>query len=121
MAAGEPRAARATVSEEVTVATPAPRLFGALLLSALCAGCVYVPRTTEVYDEDCRIQAKQMTLDLQQVGGFAGCSNQGCVALLVALGAVTVASAVVSGSIVLAGNAVYWFEKRGSCIPQTTR
>jgi hypothetical protein len=97
------------------------RVLGALLFATLGAGCVYVPRTTQVYDEDCRILAKQMTLDLQQVGGFVGCSNQGCAALLVALGAVTVASAVVSGSIVLAGNAVYWFEKRGACVPQTTQ
>jgi hypothetical protein len=32
------------------------------------------------------------------------------------MGAVTVASAVVSGSIVIAGNVVYWFEKRGQCV-----
>jgi hypothetical protein len=89
---------------------------GPLLLAALLAGCVYVPRTNEVYDEGCGIQAKQMTLDMQQIGVFVGCTNQGCAALLVALGAVTVASAVVSGSIVVAGNVVYWFEKRGRCI-----
>jgi len=80
--------------------------------------CVYVPRTTEVYDAQCQIQARYMTLDLRQVGGFVGCSNQGCAALLVTLGAVTVASAVVSGSIVVAGNVVYWFERQGRCIPQ---
>ena len=45
-----------------------------------------------------------------------GCHNQGCAATLVALGAVTVASAVVSGSIVIAGNVVYLFEKRGRCL-----
>jgi hypothetical protein len=84
-------------------------------LVVVLAGCVYVPRTTQVYDEQCRIAAKEMTLDMQEVGVFMGCSNQGCAAMLVALGAVTVASAVVSGSIVVAGNVVYWFEKRGRC------
>lgn len=87
-------------------------------IAILLAGCVYVPRTTAVYDEQCRITARQMTLDLQQVGGFAGCSNQGCAAMLVTFGAVTLASAVVSGSIVIAGNVVYWFEKRGRCLAE---
>jgi len=89
-----------------------------LTLTTTLAACVYVPRTTEVYDAGCQIRARHMTLDLQQVGGFAGCSNQGCAVLLVTLGAVTVASAVVSGSIVVAGNVVYWFERQGQCVPQ---
>lgn len=80
--------------------------------------CVYVPRTTEVYDEGCRIQAREMTLEVQQIGIFVGCHGRGCGAVLVTLGAVTVASAVVSGSIVVAGNVVYWFEKRGRCMFQ---
>lgn len=89
--------------------------FAALALAALLSGCVYLPRTVEVYDEDCRIQARQMVLELHQVGVFGSCVNEGCVAMLVTFGAVTAASAVVSGSIVVAGNAVYWFEKRGRC------
>lgn len=92
-------------------------------LAIALAGCVYVPRTTHVYDEDCQIEARQMTLDLQQVGYFAGGCYGGrdCAALLVAFGAVTVASVVVSGSIVIAGNIVYWFEKRGRCVPPPPR
>jgi len=35
--------------------------------------------------------------------------------VLVAIGAVAAASAVVSGSIVLVGNIVYWAEKQGKC------
>jgi hypothetical protein len=56
-----------------------------------------------------------MVLELQQIGVFGGCVNEGCGALLVAGGAVAAASAVVSGSIVVAGNVVYWFEKQGQC------
>lgn len=94
------------------------RTFGLVCVVVLLAACVYLPRTTQVYDDDCRILAKQMTLDLHQAGVFStGCSNQGCAALLVAFGAVAMASAVVSGSIVIAGNIVYWFEKRGRCQP----
>ena len=89
-----------------------------LLTAGLLAACVYVPRTTNVYDADCNIYARHMDLEAAQVGGFARCANEGCVALLVAMGAVTAASAVVSGSIVVTGNVVYWFEKKGQCAHQ---
>jgi len=92
-----------------------------LLVAASLVACVVVPRTTETYDEDCGIQARQMTLEVQQVGVFVGCRDRACGALLVTLGVVTVASAVVSGSIVVAGNVVYWFEKRGRCFAQDTQ
>lgn len=85
----------------------------ALLVSL--AGCIYVPRTTEVYDSACHIGAREMKLELAQVGGFTSCQGKGCAELLVAAGAVAAASAVVSGSIVVAGNIVYWFEKEGRC------
>src|SRR6476469_3286552 len=77
--------------------------------------CIYVPRTTEVYDSACHVGARQMTLEVPQLGAFGGCQGKGCAELLVAAGAVAAASAVVSGSIVVAGNIVYWFEKEGRC------
>lgn len=94
------------------------RLLRALVLSCLVgglAGCIYVPVTTEVYDRDCQVVSRQMALQPVQVGGLQHCSNEGCAVLLVAAGATAVASAVVSGSIVVVGNVVYWFEKRGRC------
>lgn len=91
----------------------APWLAGLL---ALLQGCVYLPRTTTVYDESCRIEAKHMQLQMAQVGQLGHCSGQQCAELLVAVGAVAAASAVVSGSIVVAGNIVYWFEKQGRCL-----
>lgn len=97
----------------------APRIFrikltplvAALLLSA----CIYVPRTTETYDADCRTVEKHMELEQTQVGGFAGCQNKDCLVLLAAAGVVTAASVVVSGSIVVTGNIVYWLERQGRC------
>jgi hypothetical protein len=77
--------------------------------------CVVVPQTREVYDPECRTFTRQMTLETAVVGGFHACAGEGCAALLVAAGAVTVASAVVSGSIALVGNVVYWFERQGRC------
>ena len=87
-----------------------------VIICAALSGCVYVPRTTMVYDKDCEIEAKQMTMDLQQIGQLASCTNKDCAAVLVGAGAVAAASAVVSGSIVVAGNVVYWFEKEGRCL-----
>jgi hypothetical protein len=89
----------------------------ALTVSALLlGGCIYLPRTTTVYDEQCRIEAKHMTMQMTQVGALGHCQGQGCAELLVAAGAVAAASAVVSGSIVITGNVVYWFEKQGRCL-----
>ncbi|HEY0818369.1 MAG TPA: hypothetical protein VGD46_06300, partial [Rhizobacter sp.] len=72
------------------------RLASSLLLAASLSACVVVPRTEIVYDDDCKIQKRQMVLDVHQVGWFGGCANQGCVALLVGAGAVATASAVIS-------------------------
>jgi hypothetical protein len=90
------------------------RLLG-LLLFVLVAGCVYVPRTTTVYDEECRTHTKYMTLQPAQIGHLGSCHGRDCAYVLVALGAVAAASAVVSGSIVVVGNVVYWAEKQGQC------
>ncbi len=76
----------------------------AALAIALLSACVYVPRTTEVYDSGCRIQSKQMTLEPVQIAHLGQCVGSGCGALLVVAGATAAASAVVSGSIVVVGN-----------------
>jgi len=89
-----------------------------LLLGGFVPACIYVPQTTSVYDEQCKIYARHMTLEATQVEAFVRCTNEGCIALLLGAGAVTAASAVVSGSIVVAGNVVYWFEKQGQCARQ---
>ena len=84
--------------------------------AAALSGCIYLPRTTLVYDEGCRLEARHMTMELTQIGAIGHCQGQRCAELLVAAGAVAAASAVVSGSIVVAGNVVYWFEKQGRCL-----
>jgi hypothetical protein len=91
------------------------RLAGLLILLLLQA-CIYVPRTTSVYDEECKTHTRHMTLQPAQIGHFGSCHGRDCAYVLVALGAVAAASAVVSGSIVLAGNVVYWAEKQGQCL-----
>ncbi|MEK8034686.1 hypothetical protein AACH06_28040 [Ideonella sp. DXS29W] len=90
------------------------RLAAVAVLAALQA-CVVVPRTTEVYDPDCRVMARTMDLEAVQIAAIRGCTDRSCGALLAAAGATAAASAVISGSIVIVGNVVYWFEKQGRC------
>jgi hypothetical protein len=91
-------------------------------LSLLASGCVFYPKTVESYDPVCEIRTRQMLLKSEVIidGICAGSTQQqaaaGC--LVVALG-MTAGSAVVSGSIVVAGNTVYWLEKRGKCIAKS--
>ncbi len=89
-------------------------------LSLAASACIVVPATREVYDAECRVLTRQMTLEAAYLGGFHACAGEGCLALLTAAGAVTAASAVVSGSIALVGNVVYWFERQGRCRPGPT-
>jgi hypothetical protein len=79
------------------------------------SACVYVPRTVEVYDFECRQMAKQMVLEGGQVAAIQHCENQGCIALIVGASAVTAATVIVSGSIVIVGNIAYWLERTARC------
>ena len=90
----------------------------ALLIAPLLQSCIVVPRTVEVYDPECRVVARHMDLQAVQIGYIAGCSNDGCAVLIVAAAATVTASAIISGSIVVIGNTVYWFEKQGRCNPR---
>jgi hypothetical protein len=82
----------------------------------LLEACVMVPRTVAAYDPQCRMVTRQMTIEPVQLATIGGCSNQGCLTL-VAVAAVTgAASTVVSGTIAVAGNVVYWVERQGRCL-----
>ncbi|HEY0823298.1 MAG TPA: hypothetical protein VGD76_05870 [Ramlibacter sp.] len=87
---------------------------GAVLL---LAGCVLVPRTVHHYDAECRVTVRHMELQPVQIASIQHCANDGCLVLLAAAGATAAASAVISGSITIVGNVVYWLERQGSCRP----
>jgi hypothetical protein len=86
-----------------------------LLALTLLQACVYVPRTTQVYDPDCQGVANRMVLQEVQLAAIQHCANEGCIALIVTAGIATAASVVISGTIVVAGNVAYWFERRAQC------
>ena len=85
-------------------------------IPALLGGCVYMPETTVVYDPDCGIYERRMTLEAYQVGSLMGCRDEGCVTTLVVMGVASAASAIISGSVMVVGNVASWLEKKGRCL-----
>lgn len=85
-----------------------------LALAALLAGCAY-PRVVDYYDEDCQMMSRKMVLDTAEMGALDNCRNEQCLMQLVVGAAVAATSTVVSGSIVLVGNVVYWQERQRKC------
>ncbi len=87
----------------------------AVLAGLLASGCVIVPITIESYDPDCRVVTRHMELKTVQLAAFNSCNGQNCDAAVLAALGVTAVSIVVSGSIVVVGNLVYWAEHRADC------
>ena len=88
-------------------------------LSFFISGCVFYPRAVEYYDAQCEIRYRTLVLETETMKeSCSGPSSNdpqghGCLALVVAMSA---GSAIVSGSIVVAGNTIYWLEKEGKCL-----
>jgi hypothetical protein len=90
-----------------------------LAISFFVSGCFFSPRTIEYYDAECDIKFRTVVLVNEEIK--KDCSGQklkdpqseGCFAVVVAMSA---GSAIVSGSIVVVGNTVYWLEKQGKCL-----
>lgn len=91
--------------------------YAVLALSMLVSGCVVYPKQIEYYT-DCDIKAKKLVLETEAMKAACSASSgdpegKACLGGLLTLG---VASAIVSGSIVVIGNTVYWLEKEGKCL-----
>lgn len=92
----------------------ARRSLVALVLPGLAA-CVVVPVTRDVYDPDCRMMRREVALEAAMLGQFHSCAGQECSMLLATLGVVSAATLVVSGSLAIVGNIVYWLEHEANC------
>jgi hypothetical protein len=82
------------------------------------------PKLTIYHEEGCSIEFRRMTMTLEQqqqlLYGQGSCSGSGdCVASLalrfVAAAAELPISAIVSGSIVVVGNTIFWLQEQGQC------
>lgn len=86
---------------------------------------MYQPKQVTYFDEECQVVAKQLVLTESQtsllMSGDA-CANFDCLNLLSGrtLGSIIMVplSYVVSGTIVLSGNTLFWLEKQNNCIEQ---
>lgn len=92
-----------------------------LLVLPLLQACVMVPRTVHEVDPRCGTTVRRMELEPVQIAAISGCSNDGCVVLLAAAGVTAAVSTIVSGSIAIAGNAVYWLERQGANQPACSK
>lgn len=86
-----------------------------LTLALLLSSCVYLPVTETTYDPKCKVNAKHMTLEPVQIAAITHCHRDECAVFLAAATVTATASAIISGSIVIIGNVVYWFEELGQC------
>lgn len=93
-----------------------------LSLLALSA-CVYVPKPVHYYDEECGIGSKKLVLSEEQLNRFVSgrkhCADEECIhfALSHAVGTALIGpiSAIISGTIVVTGNTIFWIEKKANC------
>ena len=90
-------------------------------LTALTSGCVYLPETKTVYNAECDVFERRVTLEGYQVASVMGCRDEGCVAALVVAGVVSATTAIVSGSVVIVGKVAYWLEKEGHCLAKESK
>lgn len=95
---------------------PRGRLAVLSIFILLLQACVFVPRTTTKYDEDCHTLARHLTLEPVQIAQLQNCSHSQCADFMVVAGLTAAASVVISGSIVIVGNVMYWVEKQGHCL-----
>ena len=88
-----------------------------LLGLAFLNGCAYYPTAAKHQKEDCQLFTKQLELEESQTKGNVQvqCSGKGCEAVLLASVVVPAGSFIVSGSVVLVGNAIHWMEREGTC------
>ena len=87
----------------------------AVAAGLLGAGCVVVPVQTNAYDPDCQVVTHHIELQPVVLMQIQRCSGQGCEAMVLAGLGVTAVSVVVSGSIAVVGNVVYWADNRAGC------
>lgn len=91
-----------------------------LLTSSVCA-CVVTPKKVASYDEKCMVSTHKIELTVEQINLFndVHCISNSCkmelTSALVTSALTTATSAVVSGSIALLGNTLYWAESKGKC------
>lgn len=92
-----------------------------IALSGALGACVVTPKKVASYDDKCMVSTQKVVLTAEQMQIFdaRNCISKSCSAEL--FNAVTTSvittttTAIVSGSIALVGNTLYWVESQGKC------
>lgn len=90
-----------------------------LALALVLSACAY-PRVVREFDEECQVMTKHVVLDVKDSHGLENCLKSArldCRPELVGLGVVLATSTIISGSIAIVGNLVYWAERKANCRP----
>jgi hypothetical protein len=112
--------ASAVSNADITMSTSFKHLLLVAVFTPL-SGCVYLPSTTTVYNAECQTYERHLRLERQQISALEACQGDACKGALIAFGAITAATAIVSGSIVVLGNAAYWLEEQGLCLKSSSQ
>ncbi|MDO8342868.1 MAG: hypothetical protein Q7T48_06700 [Cellvibrio sp.] len=92
-----------------------------ILLSSTVGACVVTPKKVASYDEKCMVSTQKVVLTMEQMQIFddIDCFSESCkselTGALLTSTLVATTSAIVSGSVALAGNTLYWLESHGEC------
>ncbi|MGB0835016.1 MAG: hypothetical protein ACPGR2_10895 [Psychrobium sp.] len=94
------------------------RLFIIIFCAIGLMGCIVKPNFESSYNRDCNITQKRVTLSVEQVAEFGARDCEGehackaaIVTQVVTAGIALPVSAIISGSIALVGNTLYWLQE----------
>lgn len=91
------------------------------LLATSLSACVVTPKKVASFDTKCMVSTQKIELTTEQIQIFkdVDCITHSCkmelMGAAVSSALVTTTSAIVSGSIALVGNTLYWAESQGKC------
>lgn len=92
-----------------------------VVILCLLSSCTVSPKKVTRYDRDCQIYTEKLVLDYDADRIVLGsCSDESCVAMFMARAFQVATETIVSGSIVIVGNTIYWLKRQGACIEQST-
>ena len=91
------------------------------IISVFClSSCAFYPKVIDDQNTACHLVSKKLTLEIVVFDSISredlkGADAEEILVLLAGTTVIAVASAIISGSIMLAGNAIHWIEQQGTC------
>jgi len=83
-----------------------------VLLVPLLSSCVAYPKKIVYFDEECGIESKKLVLETNP---NARCQGDECRKKIPQILSREAIERMVAGTIIIAGNTIYWLEKKSEC------